>query len=78
NLDRAEAKAYLDLSAMLAAGVSLERSLGAFAAMYDKDAGLALRALGYFRDGDCRRSGWSIKIACAPLAIASLIFPTSC
>lgn len=51
-LDRAEAKDYLDISAMLAAGVSLERSLGAFAAMYDKDAGLALRALGYFRDGD--------------------------
>ena len=51
-LDRAEAKDYLDISAMLAAGISLERSLGTFAAMYGKDAGLPLRALGYFRDGD--------------------------
>jgi hypothetical protein len=51
-LDRAEAKDYWDISAMLSAGVSLEKALGAFAAMYGKDAGLPLRAMGYFKDGD--------------------------
>jgi hypothetical protein len=51
-LDRAEAKDYRDLSAMLTAGVSLERALGAFAKMYDKDPGLPLRAMGFFKDGD--------------------------
>jgi hypothetical protein len=51
-LDRAEAKDYLDISAMLSAGISLERALGAFTKMYGKDPGLVLRALGYFKDGD--------------------------
>jgi hypothetical protein len=51
-LDRAEAKDYLDISAMLAAGVSLERALGGFANMFGKDAGLPLRAIGFFKDGD--------------------------
>ena len=51
-LDRAEAKDYLDISAMLSAGISLERALGAFAKMYGKDPGLMLRAIGYFKDGD--------------------------
>jgi len=51
-LDRAEAKDYRDISAMLSAGVSLERALAAFAKMYGKDPGLALRAMGYFQDGD--------------------------
>lgn len=51
-LDRAEAKDYRDISAMLAAGVSLERALGAFAKMYRKDPGLPLRAIGFFQDGD--------------------------
>jgi hypothetical protein len=37
---------------MLTAGVSLERALGAFAKMYDKDPGLPLRAMGFFKDGD--------------------------
>jgi predicted nucleotidyltransferase component of viral defense system len=32
-LDRAEAKDYLDISAMLSDGISLERALGAFAKM---------------------------------------------
>jgi Nucleotidyl transferase AbiEii toxin, Type IV TA system len=53
-LDRAEAKDYRDISALLKAGVSLERALGAFAKMYGKDAGLALRAMGFFEDGDLR------------------------
>jgi hypothetical protein len=51
-LDRAEAKDYQDISAMLSAGISLERALGAFTKMYGKDPGLALRAMGFFKDGD--------------------------
>lgn len=51
-LDRAEAKDYRDIAAMLSAGVSLERALGGFAAMYGKDPGLPLRAIGFFKDGD--------------------------
>ncbi len=51
-LDRAEARDYRDISAMLAAGVALEKGLGAFAKMFNKDPGLPLRALGFFKDGD--------------------------
>ncbi len=51
-LDRAEARDYLDIAAMLSAGVSLERGLAAFGKMFSKDPALPLRALGYFKDGD--------------------------
>jgi hypothetical protein len=51
-LDRAEAKDYRDLSAMLAAGVSLTKGLGAFGQMYGKDPALPLKAIGFFKDGD--------------------------
>lgn len=51
-LDRAEAKDYRDIAAMLSAGISLETSLGAFAKMYRSDAAIPLRALGFFQDGD--------------------------
>jgi hypothetical protein len=51
-LDRAEAKDYQDIAAMLSAGTSLERALGAFAKMYRSDAAIPLRALGFFKDGD--------------------------
>lgn len=51
-LDRAEAKDYVDIAAMLTAGVSLERGLGAFSAMFKSDPALPLRALGFFKDGD--------------------------
>jgi hypothetical protein len=51
-LDRAEAKDYRDISAMLSTGVSLERALGAFAGMYRRDPGLPLKAMGFFKDGD--------------------------
>jgi Nucleotidyl transferase AbiEii toxin, Type IV TA system len=51
-LDRAEAKDYRDIAAMLATGVSLEKALGAFAKMYRRDPGLPLRAMGFFNDGD--------------------------
>jgi hypothetical protein len=51
-LDRAEAKDYRDISAMLSAGIPLEKALGGFSKMYGKDPGLPLRAMGYFKDGD--------------------------
>jgi Nucleotidyl transferase AbiEii toxin, Type IV TA system len=51
-LDRAEAKDYRDISAMLSAGISLERALGAFARNYRRDPALPLKALGFFKDGD--------------------------
>jgi hypothetical protein len=51
-MDRAEAKDYRDIAALLSAGASLEKALGAFSAMYGKDPGLPLRAMGFFRDGD--------------------------
>jgi hypothetical protein len=51
-LDRAEAKDYRDIAAMLTAGVSLEKALGGFAKMYRRDPGLPLRAIAFFNDGD--------------------------
>ena len=51
-LDRAEAKDYSDIAAILSSGVSLERALGGFAKMYRRDAALPLKALGFFQDGD--------------------------
>ena len=51
-LDRAEAKDYRDISAMLAAGVSLADGLGAFGQMFGKDPALPLKAIGFFKDGD--------------------------
>ena len=51
-MDRAEAKDYRDISAILSAGVSLEKALAAFAKIYRKDPGLPLRAMGFFKDGD--------------------------
>jgi hypothetical protein len=51
-LDRAEAKDYQDIAAILFAKASLEMALGAFAKMYGKDPALPLKAMGYFKDGD--------------------------
>ena len=51
-LDRAEAKDYRDISAILSTGISLEKALGGFAKIYGRDPGLPLRAMGYFKDGD--------------------------
>lgn len=53
-LDRAEAKDYQDIAAMLAFGCSLERGLAAFQGIWGKDPALALKALGFFKDGDLR------------------------
>ena len=51
-LDRAEAKDYRDIAAMLSVGVSLEKSLGVFAGNYRRDPALPLKALGFFKYGD--------------------------
>ena len=51
-LDRAEAKDYRDIAAILSNGVSLEKGLAAFSKMFNKDPALPLRALGFFKDGD--------------------------
>ena len=51
-LDRAEAKDYQDIAAILSAGYSLEKALGAFTKIWNKDPALPLRALGFFKDGD--------------------------
>jgi hypothetical protein len=51
-LDRAEAKDYRDIAAMIAAGVSLPAGLSAFRAMFDGEPAQVLRALGFFGDGD--------------------------
>jgi hypothetical protein len=51
-LDRAEAKDYRDISALLAGGASLEKGLAAFAALFKEDPALPLKAIGFFKDGD--------------------------
>jgi hypothetical protein len=53
-LDRAEAKADVNIAALLQAGVSLERSLAGFAQMFKGEPASVLRAIGYFEDGDLR------------------------
>jgi len=51
-LDRAEAKDYRDIAAMLSAKVSLSVGLAAFAQMFQGEPAIVLRGLGYFGDGD--------------------------
>ena len=51
-LDRAEAKDYRDIAAMLAAGISLPLGLAGFRRMYAGEPAEVLRALSYFGDGD--------------------------
>jgi hypothetical protein len=51
-LDRAEAKDYVDIASMIAAGVSLAAGLGAFKQMFNGEPSQVLRAIGYFEDGD--------------------------
>jgi hypothetical protein len=51
-LDRAEAKDYRDIAAMISADVSLAAGLSAFKQMFDGEPAQVLRALGYFGDGD--------------------------
>lgn len=56
-LDRAEAKDYHDIAAMISAGVSLPEALSAFRAMFGGEPGQVLRALGFFGDGDLHTLG---------------------
>jgi len=56
-LDRADVKDYIDMAALLRAGVSLERSLAGFAQMFSGEPATVLRAIGYFEDGDVHELG---------------------
>ena len=51
-LDRAEAKDYRDIAALLKNGQSLSHGLAAFRAMFRGEPAQVLRALGFFEDGD--------------------------
>ncbi|HZR85974.1 MAG TPA: nucleotidyl transferase AbiEii/AbiGii toxin family protein [Bradyrhizobium sp.] len=51
-LDRAEAKDYRDIAALMSAGASLPKGLSAFKQMFGGEPAQVLRALGYFNDGD--------------------------
>lgn len=53
---RAEAKDYLDVAAILRAGVSLEEGLGCAQALYGENfnPAIVLKALTFFEDGDLR------------------------
>lgn len=51
-LDRAEARDYRDIAAMLRHGVSLDVGLAAFKAMFKGEPMTVLRALCFFEDGD--------------------------
>jgi hypothetical protein len=46
-LDRAEAKDYRDIAAMISAGVSLPAGLSAFKAMFDAEPARVLPAVGF-------------------------------
>ena len=52
--DRGEAKDYIDIDALLRGGLSLPQCLGAARAVYGEhfNAGITLKALTYFEDGD--------------------------
>src|SRR5882762_9848979 len=56
-LDRAEAKDYRDIAAMISAGVSLPAGLSAFRRMFSGEPAQVLRAIGYFKDGDLNTLG---------------------
>jgi hypothetical protein len=51
-LDRAEAKDYVDIAAMISAGTALTVGLSAFKKMFKGEPAQALRSIGYFEDGD--------------------------
>jgi hypothetical protein len=51
-LDRAEAKDYRDIAAMISDGLSLSEGLGAFRQQFGGEPAQVLRAIGYFKDGD--------------------------
>ncbi len=51
-LDRADAKDYRDIAAMISAGVSLAAGVSAFSAMFHGEPSQVLRSIGYFEDGN--------------------------
>src|SRR5262249_33223187 len=51
-LDRAEAKDYRDIASMISAGTQLPIGLSAFKQMFHGEPAQALRAIGFFGDGD--------------------------
>jgi hypothetical protein len=51
-LDRAEAKDYRDIAAMISNGMPLSLGLSAFRQMLNGEPAQVLRAIGYFKDGD--------------------------
>ena len=53
-LDRAEARDYRDIAAMLRHGASLDFGLGAFKTLFKSEPATVLRAIGFFEDGDLR------------------------
>ncbi|MBI5321650.1 nucleotidyl transferase AbiEii/AbiGii toxin family protein [Bradyrhizobium sp.] len=64
-LDRAEAKDYQDIAAMISAGASLPIGLSAFKQMFQREPAEVLRAIGFFGDGDLRNlSARERKILC--------------
>lgn len=75
--DRAERKDYLDVAALLDAGVTLEASLGAAVAIYGPafNPAITLKALTYFEDGDLPALPEPVKqrLARAAAAIETLV-----
>ena len=71
-LQRAEAKDYLDIAALLEHGASLAEGLGGAAALYGLDfqPSISLRALSYFEDGDLPSLPDSVKARLATAAAA--------
>jgi Nucleotidyl transferase AbiEii toxin, Type IV TA system len=56
-LDRAEAKDYRDIAAMISAGAQLPIGLSAFKQMFHGEPAAVLRAIGFFGDGDLKNLG---------------------
>src|SRR5438128_876240 len=56
-LDRAEAKDYSDIAAIISAGIPLPIGLSAFKQMFHGEPAEALRAIGFFGDGDLQNLG---------------------
>lgn len=62
-LDRASAKDYLDLDALMKAGIELPQALSAACAVYGKEYNplLSVKALTYFEDGDVKQLPSDVK-----------------
>lgn len=74
--DRAERKDYLDIHAMLDAGVKLEQALGAAQSVYGPsfNPAISLKAMAFFGDGDLAALPAHVqkRLAIAAAAVASL------